>query len=146
MVVDLLNFVLVVTLEPPFSSVYQPTKINPSLLGVGRFSILVPDFIFSVIGEEGGYLFAQLTILFYFLFIWRALVIARTSRDRYGSFVATGIAAMFAFYSIINIGMVMGCMPITGLPLPLLSYGGSSMLSSIIAIGVLLSIKMRSYK
>ena len=103
------------------------------------------DFIFSVVGEEGGYLFAQLTILFYFLFIWRALVIARTSRDRYGSFVATGIAAMFAFYSIINIGMVMGCMPITGLPLPLLSYGGSSMLSSIIAIGILLSIHIRSY-
>ncbi len=103
------------------------------------------DFIFSVIGEEGGYIFAQLTILFYFLFIWRALVIARNARDRYGSFVAVGIAAMFAFYAIINIGMVMGCMPITGLPLPLLSYGGSSMLSSLIAIGILLSIHIRSY-
>ena len=103
------------------------------------------DFIFSVIGEEGGYILAQLTIFFYFLFIWRALVIAKNARDRYGSFVATGIAAMFAFYSIINIGMVMGCMPITGLPLPLLSYGGSSMLSSIIAIGILLSIHIRSY-
>lgn len=103
------------------------------------------DFIFSVIGEEGGYIFAQLTILFYFLFIWRALVIAKNAKDRYGSFVATGIAAMFSFYSVINIGMVMGCMPITGLPLPLLSYGGSSMLSSVIALGILLSIHVRSY-
>ncbi len=73
------------------------------------------------------------------------MVIARNARDRYGSFVAVGIAAMFAFYAIINIGMVMGCMPITGLPLPLLSYGGSSMLSSLIAIGILLSIHIRSY-
>jgi rod shape determining protein RodA len=83
--------------------------------------------------------------LFYFLFIWRALVIAKNARDRYGSFVAVGIATMFAFYAVINIGMVMGCMPITGLPLPLLSYGGSSMLSSIIAVGILLSIQIRSY-
>ena len=103
------------------------------------------DFIFSVVGEEGGYVLAQLTILFYFLFIWRALVIAKNARDRYGSFVAVGIATMFAFYAVINIGMVMGCMPITGLPLPLLSYGGSSMLSSIIAVGILLSIQIRSY-
>ncbi|MDD2523920.1 MAG: rod shape-determining protein RodA [Endomicrobiia bacterium] len=103
------------------------------------------DFIFSVVGEEGGYLLSQLTILFYFFFVWRALVIAQHARDRYGSLVATGIATMFAFYGIINIGMVMGLMPATGLPLLLLSYGGSSMFSSMIAIGILLSIHLRRF-
>lgn len=103
------------------------------------------DFIFSVIGEEGGYLFSQLTILFYFFFVWRALIIAQHARDRYGSLVATGIGTMFAFYGIINIGMVMGLMPVTGLPLLLLSYGGSSMLSSMIAVGILMSIHLRRF-
>jgi rod shape determining protein RodA len=103
------------------------------------------DFIFSVIGEEGGWIIAQLTLIFYFLFIWRAFVIAKESRDRYGSLVATGIAIMFAFYAVINIGMVMGMMPVTGMPLLLLSYGGSSILSSLCAIGVLCSIHIRRH-
>ena len=72
-------------------------------------------------------------------------MVAKQARDRFGSLVAMGIATMFAFYAIINLGMVMGLMPVTGLPLLLLSYGGSSMLSSIIAIGILLSIHIRSY-
>ncbi|MDR1474269.1 MAG: rod shape-determining protein RodA [Endomicrobium sp.] len=103
------------------------------------------DFIFSVIGEEGGWILSQLTLLFYFLFIWRALVIAKEARDRYGSLVATGIATMFAFYAVINIGMVTGMMPVTGMPLLLLSYGGSSILSSLCAIGILCSINMRRH-
>ncbi len=103
------------------------------------------DFIFSVIGEEGGWLVSQLTLLFYFFFIWRALVIAKEASDRYGSLVATGIATMFAFYAVINIGMVMGMMPVTGMPLLLLSYGGSSILSSLCAIGILCSIHMRRH-
>jgi rod shape determining protein RodA len=103
------------------------------------------DFIFSVIGEEGGWIVAQFTLLFYFLFIWRALVIAKEARDRYGSLVATGIATMFAFYVVINIGMVMGMMPVTGMPLLLLSYGGSSIFSSLCAIGILCSIHMRRH-
>jgi rod shape determining protein RodA len=103
------------------------------------------DFIFSVIGEEGGWTIAQLTLLFYLFFIWRALVIAKEARDRYGSLVATGIATMFAFYAVINIGMVMGMMPVTGMPLLLLSYGGSSILSSLCAIGILCSIHMRRH-
>jgi rod shape determining protein RodA len=103
------------------------------------------DFIFSVIGEEGGWVLAQLTLLFYFLFIWRALIIAKEARDRYGSLVATGLATMFVFYVVINVGMVMGIMPVTGIPLPLLSYGGSSIFSSLCAIGILSSIRMRRY-
>ena len=103
------------------------------------------DFIFSVIGEEGGYFIAQLTLLFYFLFIWRALVVAKQAKDRFGSLVAIGIATMFAFYSVINLGMVMGLMPVTGLPLLLVSYGGSSMMSSIFAVGILVSIHIRRF-
>jgi len=103
------------------------------------------DFIFSVIGEEGGWVVSQLTILFYFIFVWRALVIARDARDRYGSLVATGIAAMFTFYAVINISMVMGMMPVAGVPLLLLSYGGSSMISSLCAIGILSSIHIRRH-
>jgi rod shape determining protein RodA len=101
------------------------------------------DFIFSVICEEGGWVIAQLTLIFYFLFIWRGLVIAKESRDRYGSLVATGIATMFAFHGVINIGMVMGMMPVIGMPLLLLSYGGSSTFSSLCAIGILCSIHIR---
>jgi len=103
------------------------------------------DFIFSVVGEEGGWLAAQLTLAFYFLFLWRALRIAKEARDRYGSYVATGLATMFAFYAFINIGMVMGIMPVTGMPLLLLSYGGSSMVSSLCAVGILESIHMRRF-
>jgi rod shape determining protein RodA len=103
------------------------------------------DFIFSVVGEEGGWLMSQVTIILYFIFIWRALIIAKVSRDRYGSLVAIGIATMFTFYIVINIGMVMGMMPVTGMPLPLLSYGGSSLLSSLCAIGILCSISLRKH-
>ncbi|GHT43267.1 rod shape-determining protein RodA [Endomicrobiia bacterium] len=103
------------------------------------------DFIFSVIGEEGGWIMAQLTLFCYFLFIWRALVIAREASDRYGALVASGVATMFTFYVTINIGMVMGMMPVTGMPLLLLSYGGSSVFSSLCAIGILCSIHMRRH-
>jgi rod shape determining protein RodA len=103
------------------------------------------DFIFSVISEEGGWLISQLALLFYFLFIWRALAIARDARDKYGSLIALGIASMFAFYAFINIGMTMGIMPVTGMPLLMLSYGGSSIVSSLCAIGILLSINVRRH-
>jgi rod shape determining protein RodA len=103
------------------------------------------DFIFSVIGEEGGWIMAQLTLFLYFLFIWRALAVAKEARDRYGSLVAVGFAAMFTFYAVINIGMVMGIMPVMGIPLLILSYGGSSIFSSLCAVGILCSIHMRRH-
>jgi rod shape determining protein RodA len=103
------------------------------------------DFIFSVLGEETGFIFSMLTLIFYFVLVWRALVVAKESRDRYGSLVAVGIAVMFAFYATINMGMVMGMMPATGLPLPLLSYGGSSMVSALWALGILFSIHIRRF-
>ena len=70
---------------------------------------------------------------------------ARDARDCFGSLIASGIAGMFAFYGVINIGMVMGLMPATGLPLPLISYGGSSLVSSLLAIGILFSIHIRRF-
>jgi rod shape determining protein RodA len=103
------------------------------------------DFIFSVLGEETGFSLSMLTIFFYSMLVWRAMVIAREARDRYGSLIATGIATMFAFYVVINIGMVMGLMPSTGLPLPLLSYGGSDIVSALTAVGLLLSIHIRRF-
>jgi rod shape determining protein RodA len=103
------------------------------------------DFIFSVIGEEGGWIIAQITLISYYIFIWRSLVIAKEARDRYGSFVAIGLATMFAFYAVTNIGMVMGMMPVTGIPLFFLSYGGSSIFSSLCAVGILCSVNIRKY-
>ena len=103
------------------------------------------DFVFSVIGEEGGWVFSQLTIILYLIFIWRAFVISREARDKYGSYVALGIAAMFTFYAVINISMVTGMMPVAGIPLLFISYGGSSMLSSVCAVGILTSIHARRH-
>ena len=73
------------------------------------------------------------------------MVVARESRDRFGSLIASGLASMFAFYGIINIGMVMGLMPTTGLPLPFVSYGGSSIVASLWAIGILVSVHIRRF-
>lgn len=103
------------------------------------------DFIFSVIGEEMGFFYSITVIFGYFLLVWRGLLVAKDARDRYGSLVAVGISTMFAFYAIINIGMVMGLMPATGLPLPLLSYGGSAMVSAFWAMGILFSIHIRRF-
>jgi rod shape determining protein RodA len=103
------------------------------------------DFIFSLVGEETGFFFSGLIITLYFLLVWRATEIARSARDRYGALVAVGVATMFAFYGVTNIGMAMGLMPVTGLPLPFFSYGGSCMVSSLMAIGILLSVYTRRF-
>ncbi len=103
------------------------------------------DFIFSVVGEELGFLGGMFMLVVYIFFIWRILVIARDARDRGGSLAASGFAVMFIFYFITNIAMTMGLAPVTGLPLPLVSYGGSSMVSSWIAVGILENIHSRRF-
>lgn len=103
------------------------------------------DFIFSVIGEELGFIRSLMILALYFLIAWRGYDIALTSRDRFGSLVASGFATMFAFYALLNIGMTMGLAPVAGVPLPLVSYGGSSVVSSMLAVGILLSIHWRRY-
>jgi rod shape determining protein RodA len=103
------------------------------------------DFIFTVVGEEFGFVGSMFVLLLFALLLWRAIRIAYLAKDPFGTYVAAGIASMFAIQLFVNIGMVIGIMPITGIPLPLLSYGGSSMLASLIALGILESIHMRRF-
>ncbi|SHN85805.1 rod shape-determining protein RodA [Desulfitobacterium chlororespirans] len=101
------------------------------------------DFIFSVIGEEFGFI-GTITLLFCFLiFLLRAINIGMKAKDVYGTLVAAGIVSMFTFHILVNVGMTSGIMPVTGIPLPLISYGGSAMWANLMAIGVLLSINIR---
>ncbi|MHB1407491.1 MAG: rod shape-determining protein RodA [Desulfitobacteriaceae bacterium] len=101
------------------------------------------DFIFSVFGEEFGFV-GTVTLLFLFcILIVRAVGIAVRARDLYGMLIATGIISMFTFHILVNVGMTSGIMPVTGIPLPLISYGGSTMWANMIALGLLLSINLR---
>jgi rod shape determining protein RodA len=104
------------------------------------------DFIFTVAGEEFGFVGASFVLLLYALLLWRAIRIAFLSKDPFGTYLATGVASMFAIQMFVNIGMVIGIMPITGIPLPFLSYGGSSMLASCLGVGILLNVHMRRFK
>ncbi|MEU6948240.1 rod shape-determining protein RodA [Streptomyces sp. NPDC046316] len=101
------------------------------------------DFIFSVAGEELGFLGGGLIILLIGVILWRACRIARETTELYGTIVAAGIIAWFAFQSFENIGMALGIMPVAGLPLPFVSYGGSSMFAVWVAIGLLQSIRVQ---
>ena len=104
------------------------------------------DFIFSVIGEELGFVIAGTIIILYVILVTKSISIAKTSKDELGSLIASGIAGIFFFHMIENIGMTIGMLPITGVPLPFVSYGGSSMLSNIIMISLLLNISGRRQK
>lgn len=101
------------------------------------------DFIFSVIGEELGFIGSMLVLALVFFILFRCLYIARNSRDGYGSFMVIGITAMLAFHFIENIGMNIGVLPVTGIPLPFVSQGGSALVTNYISLGVLLSVSMR---
>jgi rod shape determining protein RodA len=98
------------------------------------------DFIFSVVGEEFGFVGAAIVLSLFALLIWRALRILTMSKNLYGALIAGGITAMLMFQIFVNVGMTIGIMPITGVPLPLVSYGGSSVLVTLMAIGLLQSI------
>lgn len=101
------------------------------------------DFIFAAYAEQWGFLGTILLLALYFSFLFRALNIAMEARDSFGSYLASGIAAIFFWQVTINIGMVSGLMPVVGIPLPLFSYGGTSMLTSIALISILLNINYR---
>jgi rod shape determining protein RodA len=102
------------------------------------------DFIFSVVGEELGFVGAALVLSLFALLIWRALRILTMSKNLYGALIAGGITAMLMFQVFVNVGMTIGIMPITGVPLPLMSYGGSSVLVTFMALGVMQSIYARA--
>jgi rod shape determining protein RodA len=123
------------------------------LLGTGLFDgpqtngRFVPeqqtDFIFTVAGEQLGFLGSGLIILLYLVILMRAFGIARRSADHYGQMVCTGVIAWFAFQTFENIGMTLGLMPMTGVPLPFMSYGGSSMFATLIGFGLLQNVNAR---
>lgn len=104
------------------------------------------DFIFSIFAEETGFLGSLLVFALFSIIIIRALYIAYTSQDRFGTYVSVGVAAMIGYHVIQNIGMAIGVMPITGIPLFFLSYGGSSLWTALMSIGILLSIHYRRYR
>jgi rod shape determining protein RodA len=104
------------------------------------------DFIFSVLGEELGFVGGAFLLILYMLLILRGLHLATKSRDMYGMLIIIGVIVMFTFHIFINIGMTIGIMPVTGLPLPFMSYGGSSFLTNMIAVGLVLNVGMRRYK
>jgi len=103
------------------------------------------DFIFTVVGEEFGFLGGAALMSLYGVVLWRAFRIAMLSKDPFGTYLAAGIASMLALQMFVNVGMNIGIMPITGIPLPFVSYGGSSLLLNAAAIGVLESIHMRRF-
>jgi rod shape determining protein RodA len=144
--------------EDPRDSSYQ---INQALIAVGSGgktgrgddatqaqSGFLPerhtDFIFAVVGERFGFVGAAFLLSLYALLIWRALRILTLSKNLYGSMIAAGIAAMLMFQVFVNVGMAVGIMPITGIPLPLMSYGGSSVLVTFMALGLLQSIYVQA--
>jgi rod shape determining protein RodA len=98
------------------------------------------DFVFSVVGEEFGFVGAALVLSLFALMIWRALRILTMSKNLYGALIAGGITAMLMFQIFVNVGMTVGIMPVTGVPLPLMSYGGSSVIVTFLAVGLLQSI------
>lgn len=104
------------------------------------------DFIFSVIGEELGFVGAIFLLFLYFLLFYRAIVIARSADDAFGSLLACGIFSMWLFQVFINVGMTLGIMPVTGIPLPFISYGGSALVANLFCAGLLMNIYLRRKK
>jgi len=102
------------------------------------------DFIFTVAGEELGFLGSGLILLLFAIFFTRAFAIARRTNDLFGRLVCVGVIAWFAFQTFENIGMTMGLVPMTGVPLPFMSYGGSSMFANLIGLGLIQNIQLRS--
>jgi rod shape determining protein RodA len=102
------------------------------------------DFVFAAVGEQYGFLGAALVLCLYGLLIWRTLRILLMSKDLFGSLLAAGVAAMLMFQVFVNVGMTIGIMPITGVTLPLMSYGGSSVITTLLAVGLLQSIYVQA--
>lgn len=104
------------------------------------------DFIFAVVGEELGFLGVVVLLLLYLVVLWRGIKIAQDASDIFGRLLAVGITSMLAFHVLVNVGMTLGIMPVTGIPLPLMSYGVSSLTTNIMSIAILLNIQLRKQK
>ncbi|MDY4696915.1 rod shape-determining protein RodA [Selenomonas sp. WCA-380-WT-3B 3/] len=104
------------------------------------------DFIFAVVGEELGFVGAAILLLLYLIVLWRGICIARDASDMFGRLLAVGITSMLAFHVLVNVGMTLGIMPVTGIPLPFMSYGVSSLTTNILSVAILLNIQLRKQK
>lgn len=104
------------------------------------------DFIFSVLAEELGFVGCFVVILLFAIFIWRGVIIAMKAPDMFGSLLAVGITTLVGLQAIINIAVVTGSMPVTGMPLPFFSYGGTALIILLCGVGVLLNISRASSK
>jgi rod shape determining protein RodA len=98
------------------------------------------DFIFSVISEEFGFIGAALVVIALFLLIYRCFKVAKKADNSFGRYICVGVAAMLLFHTFENVGMCIGLMPVTGIPLPFISYGGTSLVTNLIAIGLVMSV------
>jgi len=136
-------------------------QVNQSLIAVGSGGIWgssqgsqthlaflpVPqtDFIFAAFAEEHGFVGALTVLLLYFIVLMRLTQNAQTAPDRAGAFLVMGVVAVLSFHILVNVGMVVGFMPVTGIPLPLMSYGGSSVLFMFLALGMVMNVRMRRF-
>ena len=103
------------------------------------------DFIFSTYAEEWGFLGSLMLFMLYFFIIWRGFDTAKIARDREGSFLVLGVTFMFSFYFFVNVGMTLGILPVVGVPLPLMSYGGTALLSNFLALSIIENVRMRRF-
>ena len=120
--------------------------IDSSLQKISRLPYPHTDFIFAVLGEEFGFIGAVTVTLIFMLFVWRGLHIARHANDLFASLLATGITALIGLQAFINIGVVTGLLPTKGITLPFISYGGSSIVLSMVSVGILLNVSRSSSK
>lgn len=118
---------------------------NGSQSQLGYLPARQTDFILSVFAEEFGFLGVMGVLALYLLVLWRTLETAQLARDRLGAFLAAGLAATFGFQVVYNVAMIAGLVPVKGLPLPLMSYGGSSVLASLMGVGLVLNVRMRRF-
>jgi len=148
-------------MHPEADSQGSGYQVNQSLIAVGSGGIWgnsegsqthlaflpVPqtDFIFAAFAEEHGFVGALGVMLLYFIVLMRLTQNAQTAPDRAGTFVVMGVVAVLSFHILVNIGMVVGFMPVTGIPLPLMSYGGSSVLFMFLALGIVMNVRMRRF-
>jgi rod shape determining protein RodA len=116
---------------------------NSSQNTLGLLPVQDTDFVFAILGEELGFVGAVVVLALFVALLWRVLVAGWRSKDPFGTIFASGVAAMLLFQLVVNVGMVIGIMPITGIPLPFISHGGASLISIALALGILESINIR---
>ncbi|MEP7081485.1 MAG: FtsW/RodA/SpoVE family cell cycle protein [Chloroflexota bacterium] len=112
----------------------------------GYVPVQTTDFVFTVVAEDLGFVGSVVLLTLFGLLLWRILLIGWQAHDSFGRLIAAGLASIVVFQVVVNVGMVIGIMPVTGIPLPFITYGGSSLISLLFGLGILESIRMRSYQ